>query len=93
MPCYDQENDAGAQRAIAEDARKELRRRAHDLHAEHQRNLERYGVDATDEGVARAVACELGKLVVEELGEVLRMSPLAKAWVGRHMEEDAKREG
>ncbi len=56
---------------------------------ERRHNLARYGIDATDAGLARAVACELGRLVTStpRLSDLL--GDTALKWLANHRVEDA----
>jgi len=54
-------------------------------------NEKRYGIRTTNEGMARSVACELGRVIMGERGLHKDMSQLAKKWLYDHRMDDAKR--
>ena len=54
-------------------------------------NEKRYGIRATNEGMARSVACELGRVIMQERGLHKELSQLAKKWLYDHRLEDERR--
>ena len=51
-------------------------------------NSERYGLAATNEGVARAVACELGRKFDEVGGLLSELSSMVQQWLVDHGGEE-----
>jgi hypothetical protein len=57
---------------------------------EKEKNKEEYGTAELDERITTAVACEMSKLL-EKLGLLSQVSPMAQKWIKNHKKEDKKR--
>ncbi len=85
MPCFEPRNQAGWKEPVQAVDAEELEMN------ERLRNMKTYGIDATNEGVARAVACELGH-VLEGFPELTGLlGPTVVKWLANHRIEDAAR--